>query len=108
MNDDESAELTRWRMNVDDFIAESNLYRRGTAIRMEALEGNLEKNTTMTEQMHAGLSEVIPVLQDLKGTARTAKRLGGMLTARPVMLCVGLVAATIAYFKTGKWEWPSL
>lgn len=104
MDDEYKTELNKWREGVDGFIAESNLYRRATAIRMDAMEKNLEANTAMTTEMHTGLSEAIPVILDFKGAARTVKRLGR--AAKPLVYIGSFAVAVVVYLKTGEWRLP--
>jgi hypothetical protein len=106
MDEDYMNELQRWRTDVDGFIAESGLYRRSTQIRMDSMEKNLEKNTDMTTDMHSSLSTALPVLSDLRGFARTVKRLGSFL--KPLAWMAAPIAAIVVYIKTGEWHitWP--
>jgi hypothetical protein len=102
MTDDQQSELARWRGHVDEFIAESSLYRRGTAIRMDALEKNLDANTSMTQEMHSALGEAIPVILDMRGAARLAAKLGTAI--KPIAGIGAFLVAVWVWIKTGKWE----
>lgn len=97
-------ELLKWRLNVDNFIADSGLHRKATAIRLDAMERNLEANTVMTTEMHSSLREAIPVILDLSGAARTVKRIGEIM--KPLLYVGGLLGALWVFGKTGKWAWP--
>lgn len=98
------SELQRWRGDVAEFMNESILFRRTTSIQIEGMSRDLMQNTAMTTEMHSGLAEVIPVIMDMGGVVRTAKRVGRIL--KPFVYLGSLIFAGVVYFKTGRWEMP--
>ena len=72
--------------------------------RMDKMEIEIERNTTLTESIETNTRDLITLFQSWAGAFRVLEQIGRL--ARPVGYCamaVGAVAAAYTAVKTGSW-----
>ncbi len=109
LDDKEHAEFMKWRARVDNFMDDSTIQRRSTALQMGSLEKTVselqvavQESSDWSKKNHDSLLLVIELCQNMDN----ARKLADAVTkwAKPFVMVVGFLVAVVVWIKTGKWE----
>lgn len=105
---DEHTELLKWRTRVDDFMNETVLQRRITAMQMGALEksvlelqADVKESSEWSKKNHDTLMLVMELCQNMENARKVADAM--VKWGQPFAIFFGAIATVIVFLKTGKW-----